>query len=259
MNEEREGIKLPRPRMREAFRSALRSTLMNEAVVALAPRPRGNAPAWLRPALVAAAIALLVVTGAGKVGADSVAGEPAFALKRAAEEAQLSLTFDDLARVQFLADLSDRRLDELRKVADRPDAAPTVSVEFAAAVARFRSAVDALRASGTSDQREAAEDVAGAAREKHEAVLEQLKQRLPEDAKPGIERAIEEERKDLEPTEHRGSPKPSDRATPKSSRTPEPERTPSRSPEPTRTPRPTESPRATERAIETPKPSATND
>ncbi len=250
MNEERDELRLPRPRMRDEFRSALRSTLLSEAAAAFAPRPRRSALAWLRPALVAAAIALLVFTGAGKAAADSVAGEPAFALKRAAEEVQLSFTFDDVARVQFLAELSDRRLDELRKVADRPDAAPTASAEFAAAVARFRSAVDALRAAGTTDQREAAEDVAAAAREKHEAVLEQLRQRLPDEAKPGIERAIEEERKGLEP--HRGSPKPNERATP-TSRTPEPERTPTRSPEPTRSPRPTE------RATETPKPSATND
>ncbi len=170
---------------------------MREAAVTLTGKRRDTAwTAWLRPALAVGLAALVLVAGAGSAAAGSVPGDPAFGLKRAIEEVRVALTFDDVERVRLLAEIADQRLSELEKVAARDDKAPTASEEYALAVTRFRDAVDTLQAAAPEDKSALAQDVADAAREKHEIILEQLKDRLSEKAKVSVDRALEEERKD---------------------------------------------------------------
>ncbi|MDP9253063.1 MAG: DUF5667 domain-containing protein [Chloroflexota bacterium] len=189
--------RLPEPHLRDEFRRELRARLMREAAVTLTPMRRDTAwTAWLRPALAAGLAALVLILGAGSAAAGSVPGDVTFGLKRAIEEVRVALTFDDVERVRVLAEIADQRLSELEQVATRDDKAPTASEEYALAVTRFRAAVDALQQGATEDRSELAQNVADAAREKHEIVLEQLKARLSEKAKDSVDRATEEERKD---------------------------------------------------------------
>ena len=189
--------RLPEPRLRDEFRRELRARLMREAAVTLTGKRRDTAwTAWLRPALAVGLAALVLVAGAGSAAAGSVPGDPAFGLKRAIEEVRVALTFDDVERVRLLAEIADQRLSELEKVATRDDKAPTASEEYALAVTRFRDAVDTLQEAAPEDKSALAQDVADAAREKHEIILEQLKDRLSEKAKVSVDRALEEERKD---------------------------------------------------------------
>ena len=189
--------RLPEPHLRDEFRRELRARLMREAAVTLTGKRRDNAwTAWLRPALAVGFAALVLIAGATSAAAGSVPGDPAFGLKRAIEDVRVALTFDDVARVRLLAEIADERLSELEKVATRDDKAPTASEEYALAVTRFREAVDALQQAAPEDKSALAQDVADAAREKHEIVLEQLKDRLSEKAKDSVDRALEEERKD---------------------------------------------------------------
>ena len=193
--------RLPEPRLRDEFRRELRARLMREAAVTLVPKRRDTAwTAWLRPALAVSLAALVLIAGASSAAASSVPGDVTFGLKRAIEEVRVALTFDDVERVRLLAQLADQRLSELEKVAARDDKAPTASTEYALAVTRFRTAVDALQQAAPEDKSELAQDVADAAREKHEIVLEQLKARLPVQAQDTVERALEEERKDTTQT-----------------------------------------------------------
>ena len=189
--------RLPEPHLRDEFRRELRARLMREAAVTLTGKRRDNAwTAWLRPALAVGFAALVLIAGATSAAAGSVPGDPAFGLKRAIEEVRVALTFDDVERVRLLAEIADQRLSELEKVATRDDKAPTASEEYALAVTRFRDAVDTLQQAAPEDKSALAQDVADAAREKHEIVLEQLKDRLSEKAKDSVDRALEEERKD---------------------------------------------------------------
>jgi len=189
--------RLPEPHLRDEFRRELRARLMREAAVTLTGKRRDNAwTAWLRPALAVGIAALVLIAGATSAAAGSVPGDPAFGLKRAIEEVRVALTFDDVERVRVLADIADQRLSELAQVATRDDKAPTASAEYAEAVTRFREAVDTLQQAAPEDKSALAQDVADAAREKHEIVLEQLKDRLSEKAKDSVDRALEEERKD---------------------------------------------------------------
>lgn len=189
--------RLPEPHLRDEFRRELRARLMREAAVTLTGKRRDNAwTAWLRPALAVGIAALVLIAGATSAAAGSVPGDPAFGLKRAIEEVRVALTFDDVERVRVLADIADQRLSELAQVASRDDKAPTASAEYAEAVTRFREAVDTLQQAAPEDKSALAQDVADAAREKHEIVLEQLKDRLSEKAKDSVDRALEEERKD---------------------------------------------------------------
>ena len=170
---------------------------MREAAVTLVPKRRDTAwTAWLRPALAAGLATLVLVVGAGTAAANSLPGDATFGLKRAIEEVRVALIFDDVERVRVLAELADQRLSELEKVASRDDKAPTASDEYAQAVARFRAAVDALQQAAPADKSELAQDVADAAREKHEFILDQLKDRLSEKAKNAVDRATEEEQRE---------------------------------------------------------------
>jgi hypothetical protein len=196
--------RLPEPHLRDEFRRELRARLMREAAITLAPRRRETAwTAWLRPALAVGLTAVVLIAGAGSAAANSVPGDAAFGLKRAIEEVRVALAFDGEARVRVLAEIADERLSELERVASRDDKAPTASEEYAAAVARFRAAVDALQEAAPEDKRDVAQDVADAARDKHELILELLKERLSERAKEPVERAIEEERRDTPNTKEK--------------------------------------------------------
>src|SRR5438876_10048491 len=117
---ERRGI-LERPVMRKSFRTELRSRLLSEAAVVLAPRPRRFVPSWtiLRPALAVAALALVVAWGTPSAAAVSLPGEPLYAVTRASVAVQLTLTVNDVARMQLLAALADRRPDYLAGAADQ--------------------------------------------------------------------------------------------------------------------------------------------
>jgi hypothetical protein len=240
---------LPRPKPRAAFKRSLRAQLMAQAPSLLSPqettwtRVTGTflRPAF-RPAMVAAAIALLVLGGAGRAAADSLPGDAAFGLKVAAEQLQLALALDDTTRLRLLAEQADHRLAELAEaVSTRPDAAPTATDAYAAAVQRFTAAVDALQGKpGTSvDKQTAADDVVDAAHAKHEAVLNELEKTAPASAQQGLERAKQEADK-LHPS---GRPA----RTLEPTNTPDPTRSPrtaepTRAAEPTRTPPPTRLP-----------------
>src|SRR5207253_8986079 len=175
---------LERPQIRGAFRKELRARLMSQAADVLAPRrqrPSLFASAWLRPALAAAVLTVFVVAGATSAAASSLPGDPLYGVKRASEDVQLALTFDDVARMQLLSELADRRLDELARTAEQqPSNAPTATTEYADAVTKFTNAVDELRDADSEDKRNAAQAVADAAREKHLAVLDAIKDRVPE-------------------------------------------------------------------------------
>lgn len=212
-------VRFPRPAMRDDFRKRLRAELVNEAV-ALAEERRTRRVSLagrlslvvlkLRPIAVAAAAVALLVTGTGVAAAASLPGDVTFGLKRAAEEVQVAFAANDDTRAALLGHIAERRLDELAKTADRPDKAPTASAEYEAAVRRFAAAVQALRAAPPGTKREVVEQVVEAAREKHEQVLQELKDRLPPSAKPGIERATEQHEKIAPPGKREGerSPKP---------------------------------------------------
>jgi hypothetical protein len=236
---------LERPVMREAFRSELRSRLLTEASVVLARGGRTSwlSHTWLRPAFAAAAAFIIVVGGATTASGSSLPGDPLYGLKRTTEDVQVLLTFDDVARMALLSELTDRRLDDLAKIAaQHPAAAPTATSEYADAVERFNDAVDKLRSDDSDDKRAAAQAVAEAAREKHRAVLDAVRSRLSGERRDDLDRVIEreQERENATPTEVPGG----DRGDGKGEPTPRPAN-------PTRvTPRPTQRATATPHATE---------
>jgi hypothetical protein len=188
---------LERPVMRREFRRELRARLMSEAARARAPRRQRQwlfATPWLRPALAAAVLAAFVLAGATSASASSLPGDPLYGLKRAGENVQLAFTFDDVARMHLLSEFTDRRLAELAEISkERPASAPTATAEFSDAVDQFADAVDRLRDADNDQKRDAAQAVADAAREKHKVVLDAVKDRLPENAQPEVQKVIEKE------------------------------------------------------------------
>lgn len=196
-------MRIPRPEPRAEFRARLRADLMREAHAMADRRTRTFADRvramWtapvLRPALAAGTLVAFLLAGTGVAAAGSLPGDAAYPLKRAVEEVELALATTPEGKVEVLAAQAQRRLGELEKAATRSDKAPTASSEYEAAAARLAEAVAVLRSAPKGERREAVERVVEAAREKHVEVLEQLRERVPENAQKGIDRAIEQQRK----------------------------------------------------------------
>jgi hypothetical protein len=187
--------------IREQFRKELRSRLMSEAVIVLAPRPSlFSFPAILRPAFAAGFILVLVFAGATTAAASSLPGDPLYAVKRAGEDVRLALTLDDVARTQLLSELTDRRLEELAEIAKRrPASAPSATQEYSDAVNNFADALDVLRGADNEEKRNAAQALAGAARAKHKAVLDAVKEQLPADAQTEVQKVNDAEQERTSP------------------------------------------------------------
>jgi hypothetical protein len=194
---------LDRPVIREQFRKELRGRLMSEAVVVLAKRPsRFSFPMLLRPVLAAAAILVLVFASATSAAASSLPGDALYGVKRASEDVQVALTFDEVARMELLSRLTDRRLEELAEIAKRrPSSASIATQEYADAVERFANALDNVRDADSEDKREAAQALAEAARAKHKAVLDAVKDRLSGEDKSDVQKVIDREEERTAPSD----------------------------------------------------------
>ena len=232
---------LPRPEPRSAFRRELRARLMAEAPGILARETTWSRfrVLLLRPAMVAAAITLLIAGGAGKAAAGSLPGDVAYPLKIAAEQVQLALALDDTTRLKVLSEQADHRLAELAEsVSDRRGNTSAAEDGYAKAVNTLTTAVEAVRTEPnvSVENKTAAEDVVDAAHQKHELVLDDLSTKVSASEQPEIERARQASDK-LYPS---GRPAPTTR--PERTRTPataSPARTPDqRIVAPTRTPSP---------------------
>jgi len=192
----RYGKVAPRPE----FRSRLRSSLLTAPVTVESPRrsPLGwSGVLALRPALAAILVlVLLAAAGGGAAAATSLPGDPAFALKRAVEDVQVTLASDDVARLNTLVTQSDRRLADLETLVSRRSAAVATGTDvYAAAVTRIDQALSRVVALPASPEREAALARASAASTDHLARLQALAARLPDAAERGIQRAIEEQQR----------------------------------------------------------------
>ena len=178
------------------FRSRLRASLLSAPVVLESPR---RSPfAWsrsfaLRPIVASVLLlALLAMAGGGVAAASSLPGDPAFSLKRAAEDVEVALAPDDISRLDTLVTQSGRRLVELETlVARRSSAVTTAADEYLAAASRVETAVTRVAALAASSARDAALARAEAASADHLARLQALATRLPDAAQHGIQRAIE--------------------------------------------------------------------
>jgi hypothetical protein len=253
---------LPRPKPREPFKRALRAQLMAQAGTTLVRREtvwtrfqRG----WMRPSLALAAIALLLIAGTGKAAADSLPGDAAFALKRAAEQVQLVFAIDDTTRLRLLAEQADHRLAELTEsIAARRPAVVVAQREYASAVAQLTRKVDDLRSQkGVSDDRKnAAEDLVDDVHLKHSAVLQELKNQGSADDQGDIDQAKDESDKLHASDRPARTADPS--TQPERARTQQPTRTvTARTPEPARTAEPTDQSERTETPQPRPEPTAT--
>jgi hypothetical protein len=198
---ENRSPRLERPVMREQFRKELRGRLLSEAVVALAPRRgRFSFPLFLRPALAAAAILVLVLAGTTSAAASSLPGDALYSVKRANEDVQVALTFDRLSRLRLLSNLADRRLGELAEVAlQRPSAAQTATRQYADALDRVARALE--DAQGPSQNNQQGEDVQEAQAQRLKT-LDSIKDTMPEDARSGVDQLLKREKdreKDRQP------------------------------------------------------------
>lgn len=184
------------PRARTAFRSGLRSALLSTAASewfagGAAPRSRIRFGFAFAPRLVlaTAVIAATALSASGVVAASSLPGDAIYPVKLAFEGVELALARDEVATVETLARQTDRRLDELERVAtQRPEAAPTASASYRETAQRFRQVLDTLRAASSEKKNDRALKIADAATRKHVEVLVSIKQRH---ASPGIEEALE--------------------------------------------------------------------
>lgn len=195
-------------RAAQAFRARLRTELLTAPVAFAAPRKQLG---WWRQALALAVALAVAFGGSGAAAASSLPGEPAFVLKRAFEELELTLAPDDAARASLAVEISERRLADLWRVSARPDLAEAAAAAYSEAVTRVRTQVDRLRQAPSAPARDEALDRARDAGSRAVEQLHQLSETLPLPAQKGIERAIQrhEDLRDSTPADAPGAaPKP---------------------------------------------------
>ncbi|MBA2371530.1 MAG: hypothetical protein H0V71_07760 [Chloroflexi bacterium] len=187
--------RLPRPVVRSEFRVHLREELLREAPSALVPAAAPRS-AWWRP-LAAACAAVLVLVAADMAAAQSLPGEPPFAIKSTAEEVRLLVATTRATRIDVLGERAERRLGELRRAAaqQRPAVAAESSLLLADALDRL--AVEVLRAKQGDRTSEDDQAVRKAERiaEQHASAIDALLPIAPAAAKAALERAAEQARK----------------------------------------------------------------
>ena len=192
------------------FRARLRAELLTAPVAFAAPPRRLG---WWRHAVAAAVAVAVALGGSGAAAASSLPGEPAFVLKRAFEEVQLTLAPNDAARASLALEIAERRLADLWRVNTRPDLAEAVAAAYSEAVARVSTQVDRLRLAPSAPARDEALERARDAGARAVEQLYQLGETLPLPAQKGIERAIERHQelreRDVTPADAPGrTPKP---------------------------------------------------
>jgi hypothetical protein len=142
-----------------------------------------------RLVLATVVIAATALSAGGAVAASSLPGDAIYPVKLAFEGVELALARDEVATVETLARQTDRRLDELERVAmQRPEAAPTANASYRETAQRFQHVLDTLRAASSDEKNDRALKIADAATRKHVEVLVSIKARH---ASPGIEQALE--------------------------------------------------------------------
>lgn len=187
--------RLPRPSLRPEFRAHLREQLLGAAPSALvdASAPRS---VWWRPLAVAAALLLLLVA-ADTAAAQSLPGEPPFAIKSTVEEVRLLVATSRATRVDVLAEHAERRLAELRRATAqrRPAVAADASVRLADALDRLAAEVLRARADPERDrspEQDLAVRKAERVAEQHASAIEALLPTVPAPARAALERAVEQ-------------------------------------------------------------------
>lgn len=154
---------------------------------------------WLFPALrrfaaMGAALGLLVVLAAGTTGvvyaADGAApGDPLYGIDRSVEQLELSLTQDPDEALRRQVAFTDERLSETEQLAGRGDAG-----YLEEAINNYgQSILDTERLAGAVNEQsdESLSQLVDQTFSRHQLRLEELLEKVPEQAKKGIERALE--------------------------------------------------------------------
>ena len=193
--------RLPRPVARAEFRARLRGQLLREAPSALIPAARPRF-VWWRPlaaATAAAVVTLAVALAADTAAAQSLPGEPPFAIKRSAEEVRLFAATNRAARVQAVGDQAEVRLAELRRATAlrRSAVAAEAARRLADTLTRLGSEVTGARADLTRlsiAEHEVAVRKAERLAAQHVSAIEALLPTAPATARASLQRAIEQAR-----------------------------------------------------------------
>jgi hypothetical protein len=159
-------------------------------------RPHSRTPALFRRAAVAlAALLLLVLAGVGtaQVAEASLPGEALYPVKRGVEAMRLGLT-PPSERAALHTELADRRAEELLALAVQGAADAALISEAASDLeAETAAALAGVGAARADRQAELLEHIV-VLTVRQQAVLETVRTRVPEQARQGIDRALEASR-----------------------------------------------------------------
>lgn len=148
------------------------------------PAPWARRLAWAALALL---LALLLSTGTAWAAQDSLPGELLYPVKRATEQARLSLTRRPEARSNLLISLAERRLDEVAQLCPEGDCPQDLLDSLAAQTSAAQAEIERIP---QGERTQLLEKIV-ALTERQQDVLTQVLEKAPAPARPGLERALE--------------------------------------------------------------------
>ncbi len=157
------------------------------------PVPAGFRWGRLRTAALIAVLTVMVMIGSGlgaaSVSARALPGDSLYPVKRGFEEVSLAFSFSADGDVQLLADFTDRRLAEVEQLAAQGRESDLLLglKYYEQTLSRLDAAIKAL----PSDSGSAQLDDLQARLTRHTDVLTALRDRLPEQAQPALDLAVE--------------------------------------------------------------------
>lgn len=117
---------------------------------------------------------------------------PLYFMTSAWERVGTFFTFGEASKAERELELAGKRLAEARALAEqgKPEAAERAAERYRKQLDRALSKAEEARAEGEDPEGEALNDVSEAT-SRHQAVLADVYEKMPEEARPGIERAME--------------------------------------------------------------------
>jgi hypothetical protein len=178
------------PQLSERRRESLRTELL--ALANQAHRPRWTfVPRWSRRVSLSFSAILLLTTGVAAAAGTSSPGTVLYPVKRAAEQARLSLAVSSEAKARLRLLYAERRMEESRRVVDHPRAFHRAINEMS------RETIEAEKNASVVSQ-EKKEDLMAellALTERQQETLRGVAASAPESAREAIERAVENSRR----------------------------------------------------------------
>jgi hypothetical protein len=193
--EVKRSLEVPGPR--QAFRRAAKARILREMRLRAAERTSTPAPtprvSILRPAYILASLALVIAflttgIGVGHAAGNALPGEALYGVKQRIEQGRLLLSITEEGDFQLLSEFADERLFEIERLVSmgRDELVGSTAADYEAILLELTTMAVGFGGAGEPSFEHVRDQL-----QHHIDVLDEVREKVPENAKAAIDKAIE--------------------------------------------------------------------